>query len=450
MIDARRHRIVASTVVIAAALALGACDTLADINPFHGRETLLPGERQAALPGEDPLAVLPIAGTAQVGAPAAIDWAQAGGNATNNPGNAATAAAGNVVWRAAIGGGGGGLGLFGPSEVRPSARPIATEGRVVAYDPRGTVSAFSAGNGGLIWRTALRPASENASVTGGGVAAVPGRVFAATGFRQLAALDAATGDVLWTAALDAPARSAPTASGALVIVVTQANSVYAVNQSDGAVRWRYPGPASNSDLLASASPAVSGNTAVVPLSTGEIVALDVRDGSVLWRELVTGGSVGSALTGLRDASASPVVSGGTVYATGVGGSIVAVNLATGARTWAQPIGSSFTPVVSGNALFMVDIGGRAVALDRRSGRVLWAIQLPGERTARRLTTWAGPVLAGSRLHFMSNDGQFVSVDAATGQLGPVVATRIPGAVQPIAVGNLIVAVGSEGDVVAFN
>ena len=70
-----------------------------------------------------------------------------------------------------------------------------------------------------------------------------------------------------------------------------------------------------------------------------------------------------------------------------------------------------TPWVAGDTVYVVDTRGQVMALARTDGKTRWTTQLPDSKT------WSGPVLAGGSLWLVSNKGQLVSVDAATGRLG---------------------------------
>ncbi|HUG60841.1 MAG TPA: PQQ-binding-like beta-propeller repeat protein [Methylomirabilota bacterium] len=444
----------ASATALAAVVGLAGCggdsplDSLKSVNPFKQEEQLLPGERRSVLIGNDPIAETTNQ-PARIGAAVArSDWPQAAGNASNDSGNIAGSLSGGRVWSVRAGEAEGASFGVGVSGIRVSARPVAANGLVYVYDPAGNVSAHALANGGAAWRVNVRPQGETASVSGGGIAVDGGRVYAATGFREAVALDAASGARAWTTRISAPARGAPTAAAGKVFVVGQDGVVTALEQATGEIAWTATTTARGAGLLASASPAVSGNTVVVPTTSGDILAFDVATGKQSWGASVIGGSRQAAVTGLRDASASPVVSDGVVFATGVGGRTIAVALSNGETVWQQTIGGAHTPVVSGNAVFIVDLEDRLVAFDRAGGSVLWATRLPTVGVSR--ANWAGPLLIGGRLWLVSADGTLVSADAATGQVGQAGSIGVDGAIPPISAGGRLLALGAGGTLVAIN
>ncbi len=435
--------------VLALSVLLAGCGGVSDlagsINPFS-REKKLSGERQPVFDGADP-ATVATARPASVGpASGGQEWPSAGGGLANDPGNQAISVTGARVWRSNIGATGGGLTT---DALRASARPVSAGGRIFIYKPNGDVVALST-NGGRQWVKNLRPEGERDVAPGGGVAVSGGRVYAATAYRQVAALDAGSGQVLWTADLSTPARGAPAVGQGHLVVVTQSNEVIALKLEDGSQAWSYQGIEEIGGILSAADPAIAGNQVVVPFSSGEIMSLDIKSGEPQWADGVTRGFRTQALSGLADVSASPVISGDTVYATGVAGRTVAASLKTGTRIWGTDLGSVHTPVVSGNALFMVDLEDRMVALDRKTGEILWSTVLPRPEKKKRRRNWAGPILASGALVAFSSDGRFAAVDAASGQIILTKDVNTKVYVTPIVAGGRVIVLDGDRAVAAFN
>ncbi|NBN77712.1 PQQ-binding-like beta-propeller repeat protein [Microvirga tunisiensis] len=416
------------------------------INPFAEREKILPGDRQPVFADADPLASAAGKAASIGSATGGQNWPQAGGPENNDAGNIAVSVSGQRVWRASIGSSGGGLTASG---LRAAARPVSDGGRIFVYKPSGEVMAFTTG-GARAWTRDLRPEGEDDVASGGGVAVANGRVFAATGYRKFAALDAGSGQVLWTIDLSTPARGAPAVGNGYVFVVTQNNEVYAIKQEDGSVVWTYSGIEESAGLLSASAPAVVGGTVVVPFSSGEIMAIDIKKGEPIWAEGVARAFRTLALSTLADVSASPVVAGGTVFATGVAGRTIAASLKTGQIEWQQDIGSVHTPVVSGSAVFMVTLDDRMVALDRKTGQPLWRADLPQLENKKKRRNWAGPVLANGTLVAFSNDGRIALVDATSGNVQSVRDVQTNVFVTPIVAGGRVIVLEGDNGLAAFN
>ncbi|MEJ8475320.1 PQQ-binding-like beta-propeller repeat protein [Roseibium algae] len=430
-------------------LMLAGCSSVSEfsdsINPFSKDKTLS-GERRPVFDGVDP-GVVAQGGTASIGkASGGQDWSTAGGGLTNDPGNVAISVSGSRAWRAQIGSSGGSL---TSDALRGSARPVSAAGRIFVYKPNGDVVALSTG-GAKLWTRSLRPEDEKGIAPGGGVTVSGNIVYAATGYRKLAALDAASGQVLWTTDLETPARGAPVAGNGLVFVVSQSNEVFAVKQEDGTEAWSYAGIEENAGVLSSANPAISGNRVVVPFSSGEIMALDIKTGEPVWIDGVARGFRTLAVSGLSDVSASPIISGNTVFATGVAGRTIAASLKTGERVWQQDLGSVHTPVVSGSALFMVDLDDRMVAMDRKTGEAIWTTTLPRPEKKKKRRNWAGPVLANGALVAVSSDGRMAMLDAASGKIMATYDVKTKVYVTPIIAGGRMIVLDGDDAVAAYN
>ncbi len=438
-----------SLVVAGLTLGLAGCsvaDQIGNLNPFKRGEDIMPGERRPVLSGAgDALAGTALSGSApSISAAVALsDWSQPGGNAANAPGNVSLSGGdGASLWRAQT------TAKAGKKGVRASAPPLAVGGRFYVYDAGGTVTAL-AGAGGRQWSVSLKPEGENSLTTGGGIAAAGNIIVAATGYGDLVALDRATGGRAWTYDLQEPARSAPTAAAGRVYVVTASNVLHAVNIADGSEAWTYAGIPETAGVLSAASPAVAGNTVVVPYSSGEVIAFDAASGEPKWSDSVIRAVRTSAVSGLSDVAASPVISDGVVFATGVSGRTIAVRLSNGERLWEENIGSAYTPAVSGNAIFLIDLDDNLVALDRATGRAFWSTRLPVVRKKRFFSVWAGPTLAGNALWAVSNDGRLISVDPATGRIVADRKLSGPAFIKPTAAAGRLYVLAGDGSLSAL-
>jgi len=430
-------------------LGLAGCsvaDQIGNLNPFNRGEDIMPGDRRSVLGSTgDALAGATLSGaSASISSTVALsDWSQPGGNAANAPGHVSLSGGdGALLWRAQT------SAKVGKKGVRASAPPLAVGGRYYVYDAGGTVTAL-AGAGGRQWSVSLKPEGENSLTTGGGIAATGNIIVAATGYSELVALDAATGGRAWTYDLREPARGAPTAAGGKAYVVTTSNVLHAVNIADGSEAWTYAGIPETAGVLSAASPAVAGNIVVVPYTSGEVIAFDTATGDPKWSDSVIRAVRTSAVSGLSDVSASPVISNGMVFATGVSGRTIAVKLSNGERLWEENIGSAYTPAVSGNAVFLLDLDDNLVALNRASGKAFWSTKLPVVRKKRFFSVWAGPTLAGNALWAVSNDGRLISVEPATGQI--LSDRKLPGPafIKPTAAGGRLYVLAGDGSLSAL-
>ncbi len=435
----------AGLAVMAAALAAGGCSggpqlpKITDLNPFAEKEVPLPGKRipvsltegRAGLdvaPADRPI-VLPPAQSNEA-------WPQPGGTARNAAGHVALGGSLRQVWSADAGKGSSSYGKL-------TASPIVADGRVFVLDTQGRVTAFSSG-GSVAWRASVTPAGEkDHKGFGGGLAADGGRVFAATGFGHVVALDSQSGKKLWERNLSSPIRSSPTAADGRVFVVSSDGIARALASADGAELWVYQGIVERAQLLTNASPAVSDDVAIMPYPSGEVVALRIKDGQPAWTESLARTRLASSLGSMTDA-ARPVVDGGTVFAVGHSGRMVATSVKDGNRLWSLNVPGIQAPAVAGETVFVVDTAGQLMAITRRDGKILWTTKLPGTNT------WSGPVLAGNRLWLTSNKGDLVGADAATGKVDAKLNFGTPSYIAPIVAGGRLYVLTDTARLIAYN
>jgi len=110
-------------------------------------------------------------------------------------------------------------------------------------------------------------------------------------------------------------------------------------------------------------------------------------------------------------AARPAIDGGTVFAIGHAGRMIATSARTGERQWAITVPSLQQPWVVAETIFVVDTSGQMLAVTRRDGKIQWTAKLPGQNVH-----WSGPVLAGGKLWAVSSKGTLVSVEAQTGKV----------------------------------
>jgi outer membrane protein assembly factor BamB len=377
---------------------------LSDLNPFAEKELPLPGERKAVLQQEKIHSDAYAASRPMVLPPPQANeaWSQPGGTPGNAPGHLALGTSLKQIWSVSVG---TGSSFYG----KVTASPIVYDGKVLALDAAGQVTAVSAASGSVIWRASTTPPNEKDwEGFGGGLAADGGRIYAATGFGTVVALDAGSGKKVWEKKLGPPLRVAPTAVAQRVFAITKEGQVFCLSGSDGTELWNFTGMGERASILANASPAVDGDTVVIPYPTGDLVALRASGGQPLWQETLARTKGGSALGAMSDAG-RPVIHGGVVYAAGHGGRMIATTQKTGERIWSLSVSSIEQPWVAGDSVFVVDTGGQLIAITRSDGKVRWSTKLgPG--------TWSGPVLAGNRLWVVSSKGQLASVEPTSGKI----------------------------------
>jgi outer membrane protein assembly factor BamB len=422
------------------------CSTIDNL--FGTQKTKLQGRRESIVAARRQLEVDPAAAGQPLSLPAPEPreaWPQPGGDVAHAPGHPALPSELRRAWTANAGTGSG-------YRRRITAGPVVAEGLVFASDAYGSITAHDLASGSRRWRFDSRPEDDSTGAVGAGCAFADGTLFVATGMAELIALNAANGKPRWRVKLPAPARGAPAAAGGQVFVPTIDGRLTALATADGKNLWTYRSQVTAAVPLGLPAPALQEEFLVAGFPSGELIALRPEDGRVLWTESLAGAGFGglAEIFGIRGL---PVIQNGRVYAMGMGGTSMAVDLRSGRRLWERELGGTESPVPVGDWLFLVGDDGTLVAMGREDGRVRWLSDLnappEGEEPDDEPATFATPILAGGRLILPSSKGEALLIDpatgATTGRLRLPDATTLPGAVAQ----NTLVLLSDNGTLSAW-
>lgn len=444
----------AALVASVTLLALASCtkDVILEGTRFPIRAPLadsIPLEGQAApVPPPD----RPANQTAPISLPAAIsnaDWPQRGGSVRHSGPHGALSAAPQLVWSVAIGAG-------NSKKNRIEAAPVVAGGLVFVMDALSGVTAVSV-QGAKLWYADLTASFDNGGgVSGGGLAADSGRLYATTGYGETIALNAADGKVLWRQRLGAMPTGAPAVAGNAVFVMGADGTAWALNAATGRILWQATG-ASNAEPLrfdAGASAAVDGGMVVLPFSSGILLAVQAGTGAEVWSAAVSGKRLGRAYATSGDVTGDPVMTGGVVYAGTAAGQTRAFAQATGEAIWTAGEGALNPPLVVGGSVFVANDEGRLVRLNARNGHTIWAIDLPyftktKPKKLMEITASFGPVLAGGHLVVGSSDGQLRLFNPTDGSLAGQVPLPGGAATPPALAQGMLFVVNTKGQLLAF-
>lgn len=440
-------------LILLAGLALSACQE---------REVVLTGTRypvdtdlRTLAPVDEgkpvPPPAVPQSRSAPISLPAPqanAEWTHRGGNVRHVSPPGRLSAQPVLAWSTPVG-------TANSRRARIDATPVAGGGRIFAVDALTTLSAVSASSGELLWTRNLAPDSDrDASISGAGLAYGDGKLFAGTVFGELVALDAASGAVLWRQKIDAPAAGAPAVEGNTVYVVGRNGVGWAINTSDGKIRWQNAGAPRVAGFAGSAAPAVADGRVLLPYASGDVTALLVNSGATAWASGVMGERPGRAYAALSDITGDPVVLGGTVFVGTSGGRTAALSARTGELLWSTVQGAMNPVLPVGGSLFQVTDQNKLVRLDAGSGELIWSVDLPyftKTKPKKQAAIFAhyGPVLAGGRLAIASSDGLLRLFDPRDGAL--VATAEIPGgaASAPILTNSALYVMGGDGKLHAF-
>ncbi|MCQ8186130.1 outer membrane protein assembly factor BamB family protein [Parvularcula maris] len=191
-----------------------------------------------------------------------------------------------------------------------ASAPAVDGASVVVPFSSGEVVSLASQNGRVQWQAVIARTSRlNALSTLGDIAGSPvidrGAVFAVSQSGQMVGIDARTGEVAW----EQPVGGAhtPWVAGETIYVLSNQNTVAAVNRIDGAVRWNeelplYRNPKKRKKRIVWAGPVLAGNLLYLTSTDGELIGLSPQTGETLASYKLGDG-----------ATQPPIVAGGAIY-----------------------------------------------------------------------------------------------------------------------------------------
>jgi outer membrane protein assembly factor BamB len=394
-----------------APLALGGCGLWDDW--FGTHKTPLPGKREPIVVGRRALSV--DEGVPKVTLPPEVRnaaWPQAGGNPAHFMGHLAAGERLAEAWTANIGEGGG-------YRRKILAQPVSADGVIYVMDSDAVVSAFDTTAGGRVWRFDTRKEDDDSTNVGGGLALDQGTLYAVNGLADIVALEAAKGSVRWRGSIGTPSRSAPTVVEGRIFVTTIEDKLLALATEDGRQLWTHQAANATTSVLGRPAPAYSSGLVVAGFGSGELATLRADTGNVVWTDNLAAAVRSGSLADFSAIRGLPAVGDGRVYAIGMGGLMVAVDLPTGRRLWEREVAGEDSPWAAGSWLFVVSLDQRLAAVNRDDGRVAWVTDLPRWENAEKEKdpiTWFGPLLVGDRLVVAGTSHEALAVSPYTGEV----------------------------------
>lgn len=382
-----------------------------------------------------------------VSVPAAVQvgsWPQNGGTPTHSIGNV-TVAGFAPAWSTGIGAGGG-------YRAKLTSQPVVDKGVAYTMDSDGNVAAVDLASGSRRWRVDTQAEDSRSTNIGGGIAVENGTIYATTGRGEALALEAATGKILWRKSIGVPARSGPTLAGGRMHFTTLDDQLLALAMTNGERVWRYQGSDAATTLLADAAPAISEGFVVAGFGSGELVAVRADSGALVWSDTLAASAGRNSLLDLTAIRALPVIDRGRVFAIGVGGLLVSLDLRTGRRLWEREIGGGQTPWLAGDWLFVQSSNQSLAAVNADDGRIRWIQELPRWANPARQRDpifWSGPLMASGKLILAGTSEQAVSIDPASGRILGSQDVGSSVSVAPVAAEGTMLILTNSGTLRAF-
>lgn len=433
------------TSVVVLALALGGCGVFkkgVKTTPTVGSRQPILSKIDAGTKVDDSISLM----TVVLPAPEVnSEFAQGGGNASKSYGHAALAESPSRAFSVSIKG--------SNARQRLAASPVVGGGKLFAMDTDGTVHAFDASTGSRVWETSVRAEKQNASSTfGGGASYDDGKLYVTNGVGEVASLDANSGEIKWRVKPAGPLRGSPTVAFGQVMVMSQDNQLFALNEADGAVLWNESASVGQTNVFGVASPAAGQGTIVAGFSSGELVAYRYENGRQLWADALARTSIATSVSTLTDIDADPIIERGRVYALGQGGRMAAYELVTGQRIWELNLAGISTPAIAGDWIFTLTDEAKLLCIAKSSGKVRWMTQLQrykNEKKKKNQILWTGPILAGNHLWIANSRGEVMRASVTDGTVSEFTEVGSSVTLAPIVANQTLYVLDDKGKITAF-
>ena len=159
-----------------------------------------------------------------------------------------------------------------------------------------------------------------------------------------------------------------------LFVTTLDDRMLAFSTSDGKRLWSFQATASATSVLGAPAPAYADGLVVGGFGSGDLVTLRADTGTLAWSDSLAAVQGRNSLADLSAIRGLPVVSDNVVYAIGVGGLLLALDLRSGRRLWERETGGEQTPWLAGDWLFVLTQDQEVACIGKTDGRVRWISQ----------------------------------------------------------------------------
>ncbi|MCH9691821.1 MAG: outer membrane protein assembly factor BamB [Gammaproteobacteria bacterium] len=320
----------------------------------------------------------------------------------------------------------------------PVFRPAVAGNKLIAANSDGDVFAFERSTGKRLWRIDLdQPLSAGVGV-GQGLAVV-------ANYRgRVVALNSEDGTERWSSQLSGEVVSAPAVGSGMVVVQTVDGKLFGLDGTTGEQRWSHETILPLLTLRGTASPVISGGTVFTGLDNGKVIALRASDGLLGWEARVAIPQGNAELERVVDIDGAPIVRGDLVFAASYQGRLAALSREDGRILWAQDASTHHSVAVGAGKVYLSDENGKVRAFDVGNGQILWTNNALLRRELSAPVFFDNRVAVGDLegyVHILDpTDGRIIGREQVDGA-----AVRIPMLVD----GDLLFVLTDDGELVAL-
>ncbi len=237
-----------------------------------------------------------------------------------------------------------------------------------------------------------------------------------------------------------------------LFVITMDDKLLSLAADDGRQLWSYQAATSATSLLGQPSPAYSDGLVVAGFGSGELVALRAETGGVAWTDSLASARGRNNVGNISSIRGLPVIADGRLYAVGLGGLLVALDLRSGRRLWERQISGENTPWAAGDWLFVTSAEQQIAAIRRQDGSIAWVSDLPRWKNEKKQVDpifWFGPVLAGDRLIVAGTNEEALAISPYSGEVLGRQQLSGPASLGPVVASGTVLIVMQDGDILAL-
>lgn len=335
------------------------------------------------------------------------------------------------VWSHGIGGGGGRQ-LLGLTAG-------AAGNRLFAASTHGRVAAFDAESGKQVWSHHVK--KERLS---GGPSVGDGIVVVGTRSGDVVALDAADGKRKWTHYVGAPVLASPAVSANVVAVKTIAGNLVGLSAQTGESVWTINETPPSLTLRFSTQPLIVNGVVYGGFAGGSVVAVDAATGKEQWRKQIAKPSGNNPVANLANVGGVMAFAAGDLYAATYQGRLAALVGSDGEVLWSRKLSSYTGVTLDAVHVYASDAAGRVHAYDLVTGVPDWTNDKLGYRRLSAAVPFGDTVAVGDRfgwLHFLARkNGHYLArVKVSDG------AIRMP----PVVTGDRLIVLADDGTLAAY-
>lgn len=317
--------------------------------------------------------------------------------------------------------------------------PVYAYGKVFVASRDGEVKALDPETGKTLWEVDLE--GDQPARLSGGLTASYDKLYIGDENGQAFALSVDDGSVVWKKDIDGEVLAKPLADESLVMFHTSKGALVALKEDSGEPFWEINNDVPNLTLRGDSSPVSISGGVFWGMANGRLAAALIQRGQLLWQQPIGTPKGSTEIDRLVDVDASPLIIGSNLYAVGVNGQLVAIDLRSGAPMWKRTYSSATDLASDGSRIFVVTDKDHIAAVDVRSGTPLWTND---SLEYRQLTA---PVLINQYLVVADGEGYLHWIDRATGKFVAQQLIDEDGiAVPPVETDDGFVIITREGDI----